>query len=528
MASPCPLHRALIIAGIQLVIGILLVVRASLLTCFGWHSLRSALCPRCCARRNLKNPDDAASAAKAGETLIELQGQQETFLQRRRSRSETLINIMQHRGLINDKDTTERQSAFATTAKERKVHRDWAIANEKSADLSGNIFCNHVRSEENFIQGNDDFNLRWPPSSPMEIEAPYYTRLVLLSYWSYPHFVDIVMLSFGWAIVSGGLGTLVAYFYQEFPAADGDLTAVSYKKFIDLMKDHMGLLISDFKWLPTFMLTGHVTFFVQRWRQYIFAAWDAEGRLKDLGIIIGADVIDPSCPKARKLMFKFYRLMVLVMALQYRNMVAPLKDAAENGCLPMKLKDMGLLTEEEELVLVPAGSRMRDTVLSWIAREVQVNTARPGKPGLLYGKMSFQFLDKLTALRGKLMYFHGNSFYPQPNVWSAMMKMMVDMYCMLMIVGYPVKMLVPLDQSNMMTGLQPLTTVAVFLMTLCFWGAESIAYALAAPFVATVDTFNIDALIAGTEQTLFASLRASFDDEARGAIATLQEAPHRA
>ena len=27
---------------------------------------------------------------------------------------------------------------------------------------------------------------------------------------------------------------------------------------------------------------------MQRWRQFIFAAWSVEGRLKDLGIIIGA------------------------------------------------------------------------------------------------------------------------------------------------------------------------------------------------------------------------------------------------
>mmetsp|Transcript_40230 Transcript_40230/g.81188 ORF Transcript_40230/g.81188 Transcript_40230/m.81188 type:complete len:82 (+) Transcript_40230:2-247(+) len=66
-----------------------------------------------------------------------------------------------------------------------------------------------------------------------------------------------------------------------------------------------------------------------------------------------------------------------------------------------------------------------------------------------------------------------------------------------------------------LVGLQPLTILSVFLMTVCFWGAESLAYALATPFASRIDTFNIDALIAGTEQTLFASLRASFDNAAR-------------
>jgi len=38
---------------------------------------------------------------------------------------------------------------------------------------------------------------------------------------------------------------------------------------------------------------------------------------------------------------------------------------------------------------------------------------------------------------------------------------------------------------------------------------------LAAPFDNEVDTFNLDALIAGTEQTLFAYMRSSFDDKPR-------------
>merc|ERR1719313_1688577 len=62
------------------------------------------------------------------------------------------------------------------------------------------------------------------------------------------------------------------------------------------------------------------------------------------------------------------------------------------------------------------------------------------------------------------------------------------------------------------TATHIMTMFGVFLMVLCFLGAGGIARALHSPFSYNLDSFNIDALIAGTEQTLFSYLRASFDD----------------
>merc|ERR1711920_156457 len=97
---------------------------------------------------------------------------------------------------------------------------------------------------------------------------------------------------------------------------------------------------------------------------------------------------------------------------------------------------------------------------------------------------------------------------------AAFMKLMVDIYCALMILGYPFSMFASQAQTYFY-GFQPFTFLTVFLMTLSFWGAESLTLLLAAPFENEIDTFNLDALIAGTEQTLFASMRSSFDDQSR-------------
>mmetsp|Transcript_47357 Transcript_47357/g.122372 ORF Transcript_47357/g.122372 Transcript_47357/m.122372 type:complete len:223 (-) Transcript_47357:4-672(-) len=204
--------------------------------------------------------------------------------------------------------------------------------------------------------------------------------------------------------------------------------------------------------------------------------------------------------------------MVLAMALQYKSVLPKLKDASN---LAHELQTLGLLTHEESTVLMPSGSRMRDTVLSWIARDVKING--PDNTGILRGEDHTMFMLKLAELRGKMMYFHGNNFYPQPNQYAGLMKRMVDAFCFLEIAGYPFIMNTRFDLTYYC--LQPLTIISVFMMTSCFWGVDNLAYQLSFPFSSRVDTFNIDALIAGTEQTLFAYMRASFDDDARGASA---------
>jgi len=257
-------------------------------------------------------------------------------------------------------------------------------------------------------------------------------------------------------------------------------------------------------------LGGHLAFYVQRWRQFIIAAWSVEGRLKDLGIIIGSDVKNSDDPASRSLMFKFYRYMVLSMALQYKAILPQLRDAGPN-LLP-KLEGRGLLLPKEMQVLEPQTTRMRDAVLSWIAIEVKDNG--PSKAGLLLGNCEISVMDKLTALRAKMMYFHGNNFYPQPNIWAAFIRCLVDAYCTLVIFIYPITKFVPLTEADYY-GFQPLVVWSIYSMTICFWGALAMTKALSHPFKSRWDTFNIDALIAGTEQTLFTSLRASFDSSVR-------------
>lgn len=147
-----------------------------------------------------------------------------------------------------------------SSVNERERHLIWQEARSMSLQLHGSIFCGHVRSEENFIRGNDDPQLVLPPSSPMEVEAQYHSRLMLYRYLWTPAIANVIALSFGWALIAGGIGSAIVWSEEacsktctcgrsHWRSVYGELSS-----FLD------GPL--DFQWLPLFMLGGmpHFTF----------------------------------------------------------------------------------------------------------------------------------------------------------------------------------------------------------------------------------------------------------------------------
>lgn len=426
-------------------------------------------------QRELANPEDVSDEDESSED-------EHSFKKMQKMTESSGLPLLEPAGVVAELDS----------------HTNWQKARKKAFEQQESIFCGHVRSEANFTRGNDDPALALPPSSPMEVEAPYYTRVMLYSYFGTQELREVMFMCLGLALFAGGLGTLICV-WTRIPEMDA---------WLDVTGDHTKQMFSDFKWFVIFLLVGHLGFYIKRWRNFIFAAWRVEGRLKDMGILIGCDVSNPDDPAARSLMFKIYRYMMLVMALQYRVTLPELSQLGTGDALVQRLQRMGLLTSEEARVLKPAGSRMRDTVLSWIGVEVTQNG--PQKTKILLGGNTMNIMQNLTETRGNMMFFHGNNFYPQPNLLAAYVKMVVDVYVLLVVAAYPFKFLTKADLTRL-AGFQPFTIFGVFLMTVTFLGFESLANLLSKPFATRYDTFNIDALIAGTEQTLFASLRGCFD-----------------
>jgi hypothetical protein len=394
---------------------------------------------------------------------------------------------------------TSNATYFAESAK----HKNW------QSNCCSGTFTSHVRKEDNFIRCNTDPQLVNPPGSSMEIETTYTKRPVLYTYLFHERFMRVFWCCFGFALISSGYGSFLSLVQEWARKLDQPLLST----FIEANSEKMSSLTSDIKFFPTFLLVGHLAFYVKRWRNFMFAAWRVEGRMKDFAICVGSDVLTPDDPATKRLLYRVYRYLVVAMAFEYKTVHRQLKLKAD----PVKaFVEMGLLTQKEHDILKPAASRMRDTVLSWLALEVNEGTNK----GMLAGRHTLHALQNLTQVRANMMFFHGNNWYPQPNLWAAFMVFTVDVLAGVIIVGFPFRY----HSGDVYQCNQPHTGIGVFLTLSIYWGATAIIGMLQHPFASQLDTFDIDALIAGTEQTVFCSLRASFDNRARYAPSSEEKA----
>ena len=204
------------------------------------------------------------------------------------------------------------------------------------------------------------------------------------------------------SIASHGLPSYYVQTYQawedvQYGVLDSEHTV--FTDLIDPLSSSFEGLASDFKFYPTFAVIGLMGFFVKRWRNFIFAAWSVEGRIKDISIIVGAAVINPDDPRTREWLFTYYRHVVAVMALQYKAILGDF-DAANPY---PKLLELGIVTEAEAKILEVAGSRARDTVTTWLA----ALPMQASDDGILTSKhLPIEILvEKIADMRASMMFF---------------------------------------------------------------------------------------------------------------------------
>ena len=108
----------------------------------------------------------------------------------------------------------------------------------------------------------------------------------------------------GLGLLCGTFGTLLSLQdmhadYQDMLwGADPPGNRMVYSKLIEPLADAFKPLASDYKFFPTFAGLGLLGFFVRRWRNFFFAAWRVEGRIKDMSIMFGSAVADTQEPQA--------------------------------------------------------------------------------------------------------------------------------------------------------------------------------------------------------------------------------------
>jgi len=351
-----------------------------------------------------------------------------------------------------------------------------------------------------------------PPGTVLEVEPTYFNRMFL---WTLlvasVDIRDVVAQTAGYSLLVGSfasyLWSMQTFMEWEDVRYGTAPQHLLYTNVIEPLAAAAAGLASDFRFFPTFAVIGLLGFFVKRWRNFIFAAWRIEGRFKDLSIAIGSSVKDPDDPATKRFLFTYYRYCVAAMALQYKTL---LTDFREGDPFPL-CTELNILTPSEVAVLRPCGSRARDTVLTWLACLAQSGQT----DGYLRNLPREMVIEKVSDLRANMMFFHGNNFYPMSNRWTGVVMITVELWSWIVILGAPFRRYCqPTTELGWLGALQPWTSVSTFCILFTYWGTLTICRTLAKPFAQDTDTYNIDALIGGTEETVFANLRASFNLQA--------------
>ena len=388
-------------------------------------------------------------------------------------------------------------------------HEKWMRTNPVRCKKAPYVFTSHVRDFDNFARSNVDPGLVKPPGTVLEVEGlPSSATFLCKLLRDHMQIRETILTSAGFGFLVAGTASFLwcAETYQlwEDEQWGGEQVKDIFVDVIAPLDSAISSTSSDFRFFVSFGVLGLLGFFLGRWRNFIFAAWRVEGRLKDLSIMIGSSVVDPNDPRSKEFLFRYYRYIVAVMALQYKTLITDFK-----GGIPFpKMLELGMLTPEEVALLEPTGSRARDTVTAWLG----VLAMRGQAEGILHNFPMEKTFEKIADMRGNMMFFHGNNFFPMSHLWTAMVYMVVNIWSAIIIIGGPFSQYVqPNEELGWLAALQPWAFISIFMLLLTFWGTLAVCEILAKPFATDTDTFNIDALIGGTEETVFANLRAGFN-----------------
>ena len=374
------------------------------------------------------------------------------------------------------------------------------------ASLSKSVFTSHIRYESNFTRGNADPELKVPPVYTGE-RAFYVLRpstLLSILVQSEPVYAA-VLNALGLSFLMTSFSCCVWYVHLEY-----DAPSRTASKLVVQLEAALSHIISGYTFFPSFLLLGLLGYVVSRWRDFLVNSHEMQARFHDIGIAVGAGVIDPTCPKTRSSIFKLYR---------YLNVVHSKTYASVNPRLPQsdaEFLSQRLLTPEEVRLLANVPNKSRDMIITWIQVTVErMIHAKQMREFAIYTGL-FTGLQNITARHMDL--FVRN----MPNVWYAVCHVIVTYLVLLQALHVALqldpKLVVNADTGELADDIRHVLYMNVFcVLTFSFmaastyWIAESMVEVLMKPFKNAPDAYNSDNFLCSTDRMLFTSLRATFD-----------------
>ena len=362
------------------------------------------------------------------------------------------------------------------------------------------VFIGHVRSKANFIREAADPALRLPPAYTAERAVVAHTSGVLYYVLlSSGKMQSVLCTAVGLALLSTALAP-----WASFASAHPDDVPDAVHLLFALARSQVGSLIASYSFFPLFLLLGLLSYVTARWRDWLVNSHTVQAALHDIGLGVGSCLINPDA-EAKAAVYDLYRYLNTIHALLYQSVVPHLPQK------PSEMIQLGLLTKGEADILGQAANKQRDLLLTWAGQKIEALRQSGHIDG---GVLALSF--SLLKLRAMCARHHDLFLRHMPNIWFAASRLLVDLLIALLLIQLPLNAveshLLDAEGHTVDSHLQSIhcaiTAVGAFFVAFAFGAAWSVVELLNNPFAAELDSINVDPLIASTDRTLFAQLRA--------------------
>mmetsp|Transcript_18000 Transcript_18000/g.26430 ORF Transcript_18000/g.26430 Transcript_18000/m.26430 type:complete len:523 (+) Transcript_18000:262-1830(+) len=376
---------------------------------------------------------------------------------------------------------------------------------------------NTDRSERNFVKNVADATILYPSKSrPEYVPYPHLnffehiqTKIFVTSNDEYiqSRMVSCAALA---SLSSAASSTLAMLFEHERHKQDCmeglelEYTSSTKEWFLG-QKDPFAETLDSFKFLPIFLILAYIAFLVNRWRDFMITSHTIQGKIQDVGILVGSVPDNPVTKEEKKQIYKIYRFLNAVHIMCYKSFM---RDEFKNDdSVYSQLVEMDLLTEKEGIHLGSMGKKVREGLCSRILCEIDVLLSLTTKK---YAESkSIVLNDKICDLRGTMAKLHDTFVRDNPNEYILAMQVLVYIYMALVVVGYPLLMFS--DNQSPFSCVQPLAFFGTYFTLLSLQMPYILFTRLYNPFDAH-DDINAENLVASTELALFNSMRCQFRD----------------
>ena len=362
------------------------------------------------------------------------------------------------------------------------------------------VFIGHVRSKANFMREAGDLALRLPPAYTAERAVVAHTSGVLYYVLlSSGKMQSVLCTAVGLALLSTALAP-----WASFASAHPDDVPDAVHLLFALARSQVGSLIASYSFFPLFLLLGLLSYVTMRWREWLVNCHTVQAQLHNIGLMVGVSITAQPDEQTKELVYDLYRYLNAIHKMVYQSVTPHLE------CLPSAgFVKLGLLTQGEMALLEPMANKQRDTLITW-AGQIVDTLIRNGKI-----RNEIRVEKPFQKLRGSCARHHDLFVRNMPNSWFAASRLLVDILIILMLLELPLS---GLDMSTYNGYDEPparalaihcvVTVGSAFIASFAYGAAWSVVELLNNPFAAELDSINIDPLIASTERTLFAQLRA--------------------